>query len=120
MIDGEEIDRVNASSYYFPLATYTHSYCLDYDTCYLFKIFDISADGMGFSGTGTTDMPAYYEAYLGSERLFRKEGAWGKKKIHKFCTPSGDRIDSYLNFERLGNKTDSYYDFEEDGFPNRE
>ena len=50
---------------------------------------------MGFSG-GTSDLPAYYEAYLGSERQFRKEGGWRKKKIHKFCTPA-------LN---LGNETD--------------
>ena len=71
---------------------------------------------MGFAG-GTTDRPAYYEANLGSEQLFRKEGAWRKKKIHKFCTPSGDKIDSYLNFGRLGNEGDSYFEFEEDEFP---
>ena len=64
---------------------------------------------MGFVGD-TASAPGYYEAYLGSERRFRKEGSWGAKKIHKFCTPAmalGNETDYDLDF---GNETDILLD----------
>jgi len=105
MIGGGELDQVEPSTYQTPFANFESSYCLEYDTCYLFKIFDTSADGMGFVGE-TTAEPGYYQANLGSEQQFRKVGSWGAKKVHKFCTPP-----SPLD---MGNETDIDFDFEED------
>ncbi len=62
---------------------------------------------------GEADAAAgYYQAYLGSERQFRKDGAWGQKKIHKFCTPPQPL--------ELGNETDFEYHFEEDSLGDNE
>ena len=60
--------------------------------------------------------PGYYRGFIDSEQIFGKEGNWGNKKIHKFCTPSlGNETEEELF---LGNETDidtdafsDYFDF---------
>jgi len=88
-IGGDYIDEVDPYTYEKEDTSYMHSYCLDYDNCYLFRIYDKGEDGMGFFG-GTTSA-GYYKGFLGNEMRFMKQGNFGKKKTHRFCTPSDPR-----------------------------
>jgi len=84
LIGGSAIGHVARYSESFKRHDY--NYCLEYDTCYRFSIFDSEGDGM--SNHPDDSGPAgFYAVYLGDVLQVKRRGDWGKRRSSKVCTP---------------------------------
>jgi len=78
---GESLSQISAHQYTKEREKHVYNYCLEYDACYRFSIFDEGGDGMGDDPIG-----GFYAIYLGDESKVRHRGDWGSKRSHKICT----------------------------------
>eukprot|EP00535_Pseudo-nitzschia_heimii_P001497 CAMPEP_0197184478 /NCGR_PEP_ID=MMETSP1423-20130617/9973_1 /TAXON_ID=476441 /ORGANISM="Pseudo-nitzschia heimii, Strain UNC1101" /LENGTH=802 /DNA_ID=CAMNT_0042635295 /DNA_START=70 /DNA_END=2478 /DNA_ORIENTATION=- len=81
---GSYLNQIFAGDYTEKREKYKHYYCLEYDSCYRFSIFDEKGDGMAQTSDNDT---GFYAVFLGGKLQVRHIGDWGKKRSHKICTP---------------------------------
>jgi len=85
---GAPLVDVSANHYSEQTTKYSYNYCLEYDTCYRFSIFDEAADGMGNKPDGPSGKSGFYSIHLGDNILVNRRGDWGSRRSHRFCTPA--------------------------------
>mmetsp|Transcript_26375 Transcript_26375/g.56577 ORF Transcript_26375/g.56577 Transcript_26375/m.56577 type:complete len:736 (+) Transcript_26375:400-2607(+) len=91
--------------------SYTDSFCLDYETCYVFKFFDEGRDGMGAQDSA---VDGYYQIFFGNKLEFGREGSgeWERVEIYNFCTLpelSSTGNETGLIYSLDGNETGLFY-----------